>query len=84
MFYFKQVKIGSVVCVKQVKIGIPPQKLAKKLPAGTKFTSPVAQVLAGAYRKAVGGQAPPLEGIASGITAALNARSVLHLQLLPT
>ena len=65
-----------VSLIMQVRVGLLPQKLAKRLPTETAYTSPVAQVLAGSYRKGTLAHAPSSDSIASTITAAVNARSV--------
>ncbi|DBA69538.1 TPA: hypothetical protein ACH3X2_012737 [Trebouxia sp. C0005] len=61
----------------QAKVSILSEKQAKKLPAGAKMTSPIAQVLAGGYRKAHDAKAPSLDAVAATLAAAINVRSVL-------
>ncbi len=61
----------------QAKVSVPSEKQAKKLPAGVKMTSPIAQVLAGGYRKAREVKAPSLDTVAATLAAAINVRSVM-------
>lgn len=58
----------------QAKVSIPSEKQAKKLPAGVKMTSPIAQVLAGSYHKAREAQTPSLDTVAATLAAAINVR----------
>ena len=60
----------------QAKVSIPSEKQAKKLPAGAKMTSPIAQVLAGGYHKAHEAKAPGVDTVAATLAAAINVRSV--------
>lgn len=55
-------------------MGVPSQKMAKKLPGGVKLTTPAPQVLAGNYRKALGPGAPTAVTVGGIIAAALHAR----------
>ena len=61
----------------QLKVSPVTPKQAKALPAGALMTSPVAQVLAGAYRKALKGQAPTLDSVAGSVAHAMTNRWVL-------
>lgn len=63
-------------CILQVRVSIPAPKLSKKLPVGTKLTTPAPQVLAGTYRKALGAAAPAADTAAAIIASAMNNRSV--------
>ena len=60
----------------QAKVSIPSEKQAKKLPAGVKMTSPIAQVLAGGYHKAHEAKAPSVDTVTATLAAAINVRSV--------
>lgn len=61
----------------QAKVSIPSEKQAKRLPAGVKMTSPIAQVLAGGYHKAREAKAPSMDIVAATLAAAINVRSDL-------
>ncbi len=58
----------------QAKVSIPSEKQAKRLSAGVKMTSPVAQVLAGGYHKAREAKAPSIDTVAATLAAAMNVR----------
>ena len=63
-------------CIVQVRVSLFAQKLTKKLPVGTKLTTPAPQVLAGSYRKALGAAAPAADTVAGIIASAMNDRLV--------
>lgn len=58
----------------QAKVSTPSEKQAKRLPAGVKMTSPIAQVLAGGYHKAGEAKAPSIDTVAATLAAAMNVR----------
>jgi len=58
----------------QAKVSVPSEKQAKRLSAGVKMTSPVAQVLAGGYHKAGKAKVPSVDTVAATLAAAMNIR----------